>query len=89
LSCMRFDVFVDLPADLRLARKIQRKCVRDGFPVEVLLRNYLNHRRDAHERHVEPVRHQCDTVVDGAQDPNTLAHQIWSAIADQKLIHNS
>ncbi|MFE2972993.1 uridine kinase [Streptomyces sp. NPDC059340] len=64
--CARFDVFVDLPADLRLARKIQRKCVRDGFPLEVLLRNYLNHRRDAHERHVEPVRHHCDIVVDRA-----------------------
>ena len=87
--CARFDVFVDLPADLRLVRKIQRKCVRDGFPLEVLLRNYLNHRRDAHERHIEPVRHHCELVVDGARDSGTLAHQVWSAIADQKLIHGS
>src|SRR5262249_35987886 len=36
-ACARFDVFVDLPADLRLARKIQRKCLRDGFPLDVLL----------------------------------------------------
>ncbi|MFE2225093.1 hypothetical protein [Streptomyces kronopolitis] len=29
VSYGRFDVFVDVPADLRPARKIQRKCVRD------------------------------------------------------------
>ncbi|SDT00428.1 uridine kinase family protein [Actinoplanes derwentensis] len=63
----RFDVFVDLAADLRLARKIQRKCVEGDFPLHVLLDNYLGARRAAHERHVEPVRHRCDLVVDGAE----------------------
>ncbi|MFE4873581.1 uridine kinase [Streptomyces sp. NPDC056682] len=75
----RFDVFVDLAADLRLARKIQRKCLRDGFPLDVLLRNYLNHRRDAHERHIEPLRASCDLVVDGTLPPDTLARQVWTA----------
>lgn len=89
VPCARFDVFVDLPADLRLARKIQRKCVRDNFPLEVLLRNYLNHRRDAHERHIEPLRHDSDIVLDGALDPGILARQVWSAIANEKPIHNS
>ncbi|WP_329571518.1 hypothetical protein [Kitasatospora sp. NBC_01266] len=77
----RFDVFVDLPADLRLARKIQRKVLREGFPLEVLLRNYLEHRRAAHERHIEPARHRADLVVDGAWAPEPLARQIWSALA--------
>ncbi|GAA1654089.1 uridine kinase family protein [Actinoplanes couchii] len=63
----RFDVFVDLAADLRLARKIHRKCVEGDFPLHVLLENYLGARRAAHERHVEPVRHRCDLVVDGAE----------------------
>ncbi len=85
----RMDVFVDLPADLRLVRKIQRKCLRDGFPLEVLLQNYLNHRRDAHERHIEPARRHCDIAVDGAQAPATLADQIWSTIADSKPLDNS
>ncbi|MFE2972845.1 hypothetical protein ACFXKC_56910, partial [Streptomyces sp. NPDC059340] len=30
-----------------------------------------------------------DLVVDGTLDPNTLARQVWSAIANEKLIHNS
>jgi uridine kinase len=63
--CLRLDVFVDLAADLRLARKIYRKCVVGDFPVEVLLANYVDHRRAAHERHVEPARARCDLVVDG------------------------
>jgi uridine kinase len=81
VSCARFDVFVDLPADLRLVRKIRRKCLRDGFPLDVLLRNYVEHRRDAHERHVEPLRDRCDLVVDGGLDPGSLARQIGSAIS--------
>ncbi|MFI9362072.1 uridine kinase [Kitasatospora sp. NPDC053057] len=79
--CGRFDVFVDLPADLRLARKIERKCVAGGFPLAVLLRNYVGHRRAAHERHVEPLRAQCDLVVDGALAPEILAGQVWAAAA--------
>ncbi|MFD8706222.1 hypothetical protein ACFV1W_27070 [Kitasatospora sp. NPDC059648] len=77
----RLDVFVDLPADLRLARKIGRKCVAGGFPLAVLLRNYVGHRRAAHERHVEPLRARCDLVVDGALAPEVLAGQVWAADA--------
>ncbi|MGW5609383.1 uridine kinase family protein [Streptomyces sp. NPDC003753] len=89
MACARFDVFVDLPADLRLARKIQRKCLQDGFPLDVLLRNYLNHRRAAHDRHVEPARDECDLVVDGSLPAHDLAQQVWSAITTKELIHNS
>ncbi|MER7756507.1 hypothetical protein [Kitasatospora sp. NPDC097643] len=74
----RLDVFVDLPADLRLARKIDRKCVRGDFPVAVLLHNYVQHRRAAHERHIEPLRPRCELVVDGGQPPEALAERIWS-----------
>lgn len=88
-ACARFDVFVDLPADLRLVRKIQRKCLRDGFPLDVLLLNYLNHRRAAHERHVEPLRGDCDLVVDGNRPVDDLAQHVWSAIAANEPIHNS
>ncbi|MEU5161263.1 hypothetical protein AB0G74_16875 [Streptomyces sp. NPDC020875] len=75
----RFDIFVDLPADLRLARKIHRKCVRDGFPLDVLLRNYVS-RRTAHEQHIEPLRSTCDLVVDAAVPSAELAQRIWTAI---------
>ncbi|MGW1864410.1 uridine kinase family protein [Streptomyces mauvecolor] len=85
----RFDVFVDLPADLRLARKIRRKCLSEGFPLDVLLRNYVEHRRDAHTRHVEPVRHVCDLVVDATLDPHVLAREVWAAIINRAATHSS
>ena len=77
----RFDVFVDLPADLRLVRKIERKCVRGGFPLAVLLDNYVRHRREAHCHwcHVEPLRGQCDLVVDGRQPLSLLAGEVARA----------
>ncbi|MFI5703331.1 uridine kinase [Streptomyces xanthochromogenes] len=80
---LRFDVFVDLPADLRLARKIRRKCLSEGFPLDVLLRNYVDHRREAHDRHVEPARYVCDLVVDGTLAPHVLARQVWAAATDK------
>ncbi|MET9359557.1 hypothetical protein ABZX93_01400 [Streptomyces sp. NPDC006632] len=83
----RFDVFVDLPADLRLARKIARKCLREGFPLDVLLRNYLDHRRDAHARHVEPLRHSCDLTVDATLAPTVLARAVWEAAAQAGRPH--
>ncbi|MFJ3861606.1 uridine kinase [Streptomyces sp. NPDC090085] len=85
----RFDVFVDLPADLRLARKIQRKCLRDGFPLDVLLLNYLHHRRAAHEQHVEPLRGTCDLVVDGDRPASDLAQHVWTAIAAKDPTYTS
>ncbi|MFK0017647.1 uridine kinase [Streptomyces sp. NPDC091027] len=85
----RFDIFVDLPADLRLARKIQRKCLGEGFPLDVLLRNYLSHRRAAHEQHVEPLRGDCDLIVDGDRSVNELTQHVWKAIAAKTPIRKS
>ncbi|MFD7919829.1 hypothetical protein ACFV3R_11460 [Streptomyces sp. NPDC059740] len=74
-------MFVDLAADLRLVRKIERKCLREGSPLEVLLSNYRNHRRAAHDKHVEPLRHRCDLVVDGNLAAEVPARQVWTAVA--------
>jgi uridine kinase len=80
--CRRLDVFLDLPADLRLARKIQRKCLSEDFPLDILLRNYLTHRRAAHIRHIEPARTTCDLVLDGTADPEALVDTILARLAD-------
>ena len=77
----RLDVFVDLDADLRLVRKIQRKCVQGDFPLDVLLRNYTEARRDAFTRHVEPLRERCALVVDGARRAAENAADVWAAWA--------
>jgi uridine kinase len=83
--CGRLDVFVDLAPDLRLARKIHRKCVVGGFPLDVVLLNYMEQRRDAHERHVEPLRWTSDVVLDGTQPHAVLVRQIWAAARERGL----
>jgi uridine kinase len=77
----RLDVFVDLDADLRLVRKIERTCVQGGFPLDVLLRNYTEGRREAFLRHIEPLRAHCRLVVDGARPADENAVLVWAASA--------
>lgn len=75
----RFDVFVDLAADLRLVRRIDVKCARGMLPVPVVLTNYVTYRRHSHEKYVEPARQTCDLVVDGARNLGTVAAESWLA----------
>jgi uridine kinase len=67
-----FDVriFVDAPADVRLARRI----LRDTGPerarsTQSIVDQYLTHVRPMHERHVEPSKRHADTLVTDAADP--------------------
>ena len=76
----RLDVFVDVPADIRLARKIERQCVNGSVPLKVLLHNYIQFRRRAHETYVEPARHRCDLIVDGTRPVTELAALIRTAL---------
>ncbi|WP_157121585.1 hypothetical protein [Nocardia miyunensis] len=64
---------------MRLARKIERQCVDGSVPLKVLLYNYIQFRRAAEERYVEPLRHRCDLVIDGTRPVAELAEQIHSA----------
>ncbi|MDV6290858.1 hypothetical protein R2F25_35260 [Streptomyces sp. UP1A-1] len=57
--------------------------------MDVLLRNYLDHRRAAHDRYVEPVRADCDLTVDGSLPADDLAQHIWSVIRAKGLIRDS
>ncbi|GIF21939.1 uridine kinase [Actinoplanes tereljensis] len=81
----RFDVFADLPADLRLARKIRRQCVEGETELDLLLTNYVTYRRAAHERHVEPARQIADLVVSTESPAEQLAAVIWQAITKRRL----
>jgi uridine kinase len=77
----RLDVYLDLAADLRLARKIDRQCVHGPVPLEVLLGNYLRYRRAAFRQHVLPARDRCDLVLDGERAVAELADAVLAARA--------
>ena len=49
-----FSVFVDVPADLRLVRRIRRDTEKRGIPLEETLHRYERFVRPMHERYVQP-----------------------------------
>lgn len=61
----RLDIFVDLDADLRLVRRIQRKVIAESKPLESILFNYEKYRRHSHLRHIEVLRQKCAITVLG------------------------
>jgi len=63
-------VFVDAPADVRLARRLQRDIRERGRSAPDVLEQYFASVRPMHERYVEPCRAMADLVVtnDGAVD---------------------
>lgn len=69
---VRWWSYVDLPADMRLARKLLRK-IDEGHDVSVVLRGYLEHGRAAHQRYVEPSIARADLVIDAMRD---MEHQV-------------
>ncbi len=58
-------VFVDAPADVRLARRFVRDLARRGRTPESVRDRYLAMVRPAHERFVEPSRDRADLVLAG------------------------
>jgi uridine kinase len=61
-------IFVDAPADVRLARRLRRDVSERGRTTDHVLRQYLTTVRPMHERYVEPCRGFADLVIqnDGA-----------------------
>ena len=69
---VRWRSYVDLPADVRLARKLLRT-LDEGHDVSSSLRGYLERGRAAHELHVSPSSAGADLVIDAARD---IEHQV-------------
>jgi uridine kinase len=65
-------IFVDLPADLRLLRRVERDQVRNGQTLEEIREQYLKTVRPMYELWTAPARDSADLIVRGDAD--------WSAI---------
>jgi uridine kinase len=74
-------VFVDAPADLRLARRLRRDLIERGRSAESVLNQYLATVRPMHNRWVEPAKAHAHLVLDGEQPPEQLLAQLDAALA--------
>ncbi|MEZ5536069.1 MAG: uridine kinase [Thiolinea sp.] len=57
-------VFIDTPADIRLARRLLRDVRERGRTPESVISQYMNTVRPMHELYVEPYKEQADYCVD-------------------------
>ena len=71
----RWSAYLDVPADIRLARKTIRK-IDEGRNPRHVLRGYLEHGRTAYERHVAPTREHADLILDGTEPVTDLIKQL-------------
>jgi uridine kinase len=62
LERLDHSVFVDMPADLRLARRLRRDAAERSIRAEETLRLYETYARPMHERFVEPSAAHADHV---------------------------
>ena len=61
-------IFVDTPADLRLARRLLRDVRERGRTPDSVIRQYLDTVRPMHDQYVEPYKHQVDILIDNETD---------------------
>ncbi len=75
-------VFVDAPADLRLARRLQRDMLERGRSTESVLIQYMGTVRLMHLRYVEATRSHADLVVINDGDIDTCVATVCSSLQD-------
>ena len=73
-------VFVEVPADVRLIRRIRRDMAERGRSLESVLDQYLDQVRPMHEQWVAPGRACADLVVEGDGSPEAAVVAIKAAL---------
>ena len=56
-------VFVDVPADIRILRRMQRDVEERGRTFESVIEQYLRTARPMHEKYIEPIKHVADLII--------------------------
>ena len=70
---MDLTIYIDVDADIRLARRLARDCSERGHSIDGAIIMYLNNARPAHEVYVEPYRTVADICLTDALNERALA----------------
>ena len=68
-----FVIFIDVDADVRMLRRIERDCRERGADLSRAIKMYLDGAKPAHEVYVEPYKYTADIVIPDAQSNRALA----------------
>ena len=72
-DAMDLTIFIDVDADIRLARRLARDCSERAHSIDGAIKMYLNNARPAHEIYVEPYRTVADICLTDAFNKRALA----------------
>ncbi len=87
LPILDLKVFLQVPADIRLCRRIERDMRERGRTASMVIKQYLATVRPMHEKFVEPSRAEAELVVGGGgYNPEAIDH-VTTAI--RKLLSKS
>ncbi len=75
-------VFLDLPADLRFIRRLQRDTAERGRSMPNVIRQYLGTVRPMHARYVQPARRHADVVVREKDALPAVADRLCAQLAE-------
>lgn len=68
-----FVIFIDVDADMRMLRRIERDCRERGADRARAVKMYLDTTKPAHEAYVEPYKRMANIVIPDALDDQALA----------------
>ncbi len=77
---MDLSVFIDVPADLRFIRRLQRDVRVRERSMESVVAQYLHQTRPMYEEFVAPVASQADFRISGLESPDECARQVCAEI---------
>ena len=92
-----FSVWIDIPLDISLARRVLRDFTRrsemrrplkgnTAEEVSSYLDFYLARHRNTYFRHIETIKPSVDLVVEGTKSPEEIAKDIIDIIAERKCL---
>ncbi|HKJ68007.1 MAG TPA: uridine kinase [bacterium] len=79
---MDLRIFVDVPADIRFIRRLQRDIRDRGRTVDSVVQQYQSTVRPMHEQYVEPTKVAADLIVPGGGQNTVAVDTIRSRIAE-------
>ena len=68
-----FVIFIDVDADVRMLRRIERDCRERGADLSRAIKMYLDGAKPAHEVYVKPYKYTADIVIPDAQGDRAIA----------------
>ncbi len=80
LERLDYSIFMDVPEDVRLKRRIHRDVTERGRPPDHVRRQFAATVAPMHDAYVQPSRHRADRIVAGA-DTDELADELMAMLA--------